>query len=109
MQGTYEVEEERKFEKIFLHLSIAYSAAQKALPTLQREVIKCLDALRARNGYGKAEILCHDLNEKTGSAMLATEALKRRLSTVKLKEPGVRGQREFWQLCVGFIRVRCSP
>ncbi|KAI9701586.1 MAG: RAM signaling network component [Candelina mexicana] len=99
MQRTDDAVEERKFEKIFLHLSVAYSAAQKALPTLQREIIRCLEGARARNGYGKAELICLDLNEKTGSAILATEALKRRLSTVKLKEPGVRVQREFWQLC----------
>ncbi|KAI9710200.1 MAG: hypothetical protein M1812_007472 [Candelaria pacifica] len=105
MQGPDEAEEERKFEKIFLHLSVAYSAAQKALPTLQREIIRCTEAARVKGPYGKADLICHALNDKTGYAIHATEALKRRLSTVKLKEPGVRVQREFWQLSVGFIKA----
>jgi predicted metalloenzyme YecM len=46
------------------------------------------------------------LIQKCQIALQNSEVLKVRLSLIKLKEPGIRTQAAFWELCSSFIQVR---
>ncbi|KAK5636572.1 hypothetical protein RRF57_012284 [Xylaria bambusicola] len=95
--------EERQFEKIFLSLQKSTDLIMRTLPSLN---------MQFSNGKRTAEIqrlpdsIVHAwkaLIAKCGIAIRETEMLKRRLSLIKLKEPGIRSDAIFWSLCKSFI------
>ncbi|KAJ3556135.1 hypothetical protein NPX13_g10204 [Xylaria arbuscula] len=95
--------EERQFDKIFLSLQKSTDLVMRTLPTLN---------VQFSNGKRTAEIqrspdsIVHAwkaLIAKCGIAIRETEILKRRLSMIKLKEPGIRSDASFWSLCKRFI------
>ncbi|KAI9815022.1 MAG: RAM signaling network component [Pycnora praestabilis] len=103
MLGTEDAEEERLFEKIFLKLTIAHDYALKALPSVNIQFVRCMEACKKKDtGWAQVWI---ELNDQCMFAIQTAEALKTRLSTIKLKEPGIRSQKEFWQLCNTFVKA----
>jgi hypothetical protein len=106
LTGLDEIEEERIFEKIFHQLSAAYTAALQALPIARRQFVRCLElAEQSRESEG-LQMLWNNLIRRCRVCLEVSEALGLRLSNMKVKEPGggMRNQREFWQLCKGFMQ-----
>ncbi|PGH03791.1 hypothetical protein AJ79_07267 [Helicocarpus griseus UAMH5409] len=106
LTGLDEVEEERIFEKIFLQLTSAYTAALQALPPLARQFTQYLELAEENGAPEELRLLWSKLIYRCRICNDVSEALHNRLSNMKLKEPGggIRNQREFWQLCKSFIQ-----
>jgi RAM signalling pathway protein/Leucine rich repeat len=102
-------EEDRLFEKIFLGLQQSSEMAIRTLPTVNNYFLK---AMKLSIQHGNADQLkqyWQVLTQKCSIALQTAEALKARLSLIKLKEPGIRTQGAFWELCNSFVNVSISP
>ncbi|KAK2780808.1 RAM signaling network component [Onygenales sp. PD_12] len=106
LTGLDEAEEERIFERIFLQLTSAYTAALQALPNIARHFTQYLEIAEENGAPEELRILWSKLIYRCRISNDVSEALHNRLSNMKLKEPGggIRNQREFWQLCKTFIQ-----
>ncbi|KAI9872684.1 MAG: RAM signaling network component, partial [Pleopsidium flavum] len=105
MHGVDESESEAMFEKIFLNLTNAYDHALKGMPLVHRHVSRCLEV--ALETHTTREI-CAFWKHLVDSCLVALDvsgALKIRLANLKLKDPGLRNQRDFWQLCNAFTKA----
>ncbi|KAI8691381.1 hypothetical protein LRP88_08659 [Fusarium phalaenopsidis] len=95
-------EEDRQFEKIFLSLQKSTDLVMRTLPSFQVQLMGGLrNAVHQRT---PESIIQHwkGLISGCGVVIQQTEALKKRLSLIKLKEPGVRTQASFWGMCSNF-------
>ncbi|ROV87677.1 hypothetical protein VPNG_10384 [Cytospora leucostoma] len=101
MHGDF-TEEDRIFEKIFLSLQGSTNWVMRTLPSLNSQFGACLDNAMA-HGAPKLVQYWRVLIGKCNTAIQNTEILKKRLSLIKLKEPGVRTHSAFWALCNNFI------
>lgn len=90
-------EEDRLFERIFLSLQKSTDWIMRALPPLKNQFGACHDNALASGGP-KAVQCWKVLIHKTQMTIQHTEVLKKRLSLIKLKEPGVRTHSAFWAL-----------
>lgn len=104
--GLDDVEEERIFEKIFVQLTNAYTTSLQALPLVCRQFSRCLEIAEENRSPPEIRTLWNNLVYRCRVCIDASEALRLRLSNMKLKEPGggMRNQREFWQLCKSFMQ-----
>ena len=96
-------EEDRAFEKIFLSLQKSSDLVMHILPTLNTQFTA---AMRTAAGQRASDHVIQSwgaLIAKCSMSIQQTETLKERLSSIKLKEPGVRTQGSFWSLCSTFI------
>ncbi|KAJ5915119.1 hypothetical protein N7454_011231 [Penicillium verhagenii] len=107
LTGLDEIEEERLFERIFYQLTSAYSAALQALPLARRQLSRCLELSDQNREAEGIKMLWSNLIRRCQTCLEVSEALGMRLSNMKVKEPngGLRNQREFWQLCKGFMQA----
>ncbi|KAH8880048.1 RAM signaling pathway protein [Thozetella sp. PMI_491] len=96
-------EEDRLFEKIFLSLQKSAEVVMRNLPTLNRQFNDALRNAMNQRAPEHALMAWRALIAKCSSAIHQTEMLKARLSTIKLKEPGIRTHRPFWGLCYNFV------
>lgn len=104
MHSIDESESEAMFGKIFVSLTCAYEHALKGMPLVHRHVSRCLEV--AWETHTTKEI-CTFWKHLVDCCLIALDvsgALKVRLSSIKLKDPGFRNQREFWQLCATFTK-----
>ncbi|TRX89390.1 hypothetical protein FHL15_009688 [Xylaria flabelliformis] len=95
--------EERQFERIFLALQRSTELLMRTLPGLN---VQFSNGKRNAELQRSPEIVIHAwkaLIGKCGIAIKETEILKKRLSMIKLKEPGIRTDAMFWSLCKSFI------
>jgi hypothetical protein len=101
-------DEVEQFERIFIKLRTACDIAYHALPHCHTEITVHKDNAETA---GKARAAhCWSLALTRCNAVIrANQALTARLKQVKLKDPGVRHQREFWQLCDAFVQVCRRP
>ncbi|PKY02185.1 cell morphogenesis protein Sog2 [Aspergillus campestris IBT 28561] len=106
LTGLEEIEEERIFERIFYQLTSAYTAALQALPLARRQLMRCLEVAEQTRESEGIQLLWNNLIRRCRICLEVSEALGMRLSSMKVKEPGggMRNQREFWQLCKGFMQ-----
>jgi len=104
MHGVDESESEAMFEKIFVNLTYAYDHALKGMPLVHRHVSRCLDVALETHTTREICAFWKHLVDSCLFAMDVSGALKLRLSSIKLKDPGLRNQREFWQLCTAFTK-----
>ncbi|KAJ5304835.1 uncharacterized protein N7443_004495 [Penicillium atrosanguineum] len=106
LTGLDEIEEDRIFEKIFYQLTSAYTAALQALPLARRQFIRCLEATEQQRETEGIQLLWNNLIRRCRYCLEVSETLGLRLSSMKVREPGggLRNQREFWQLCKGFMQ-----
>ncbi|KAK4455772.1 leucine-rich repeat-containing protein sog2 [Podospora aff. communis PSN243] len=96
-------EEDRIFEKIFLSLQKSSDMLMRVLPNITAQFSS---AMRAEGAQGASDyvIQCWKvLIAKCNTSIQQTEWLKSKLSTIKLKEPGIRTQPAFWGLCNSFV------
>ncbi|KAL2160189.1 hypothetical protein VTH06DRAFT_1845 [Thermothelomyces fergusii] len=96
-------EEDRAFERIFLSLQKTTDLVMQVLPTLNTQFASSMRSCAAQRGPDHRLQLWKTAISKCGAAIQQTEVLKSRLSSIKLKEPGVRTQPAFWRLCSSFV------
>ena len=104
MHGFDETESEAMFEKIFMSLTYAYNHALKGIPLVHRHVSRCLELALETHTPKEICTFWKHLVDTCHVALDVSGALKLRLSNIRLKDPGVRNQREFWQLCTAFTK-----
>ncbi|KFA74642.1 hypothetical protein S40288_03203 [Stachybotrys chartarum IBT 40288] len=96
-------EEDAQFERIFLSLQKSSDIVLHTLPNFN---VQLTGGIRNATSQGAPGKLIHDwkrLIAICNDAIQQTEMMKSRLSKIKLKEPGVRSQANFWYLCGNFI------
>ena len=100
-------EEDQFFEKIYLRLKESSELAVKALPRVSSHFVQ---AMRQSSQKSNPDALqfWNSLVQKCTLAQQTAESLKQRLSQIRLREPGVRTQGPFWELCSAFVYVSAN-
>ncbi|RDL38033.1 L protein [Venustampulla echinocandica] len=98
-------DEDRLFEKIFLRLQQSSEMAIRTLPSVNIHFIKAMKLSTQQNNSDLPKQFWQFLIQKCTLANQAAENLKARLSLIKLKEPGIRTQGAFWELCSAFVQT----
>ena len=85
------------FEKIYLELKKAVSLGINSLPTLCSQFSRCLEesTMSRHEGRNLSDFWMH-LLQRSRQCLDKCDALRLRLSTVKLKDPEVRYSQDFW-------------
>jgi hypothetical protein len=96
-------EEDRIFERIFLSLQKTTELVMRILPTMNTQFMSSMRNAAAQRSPDDLIQCWRALVVKCNTSIQQTEVLKARLSTIKLKEPGVRTQPSFWRLCNTFV------
>jgi len=98
-------EEDRVFEKIFLRLQQSSEMALKTLPSVNNHFFTAMKISSQQSNPDQPKQFWQVLIQKCSISLQNAETLKARLSLIKLKEPGIRTQGAFWELCNAFIHV----
>jgi hypothetical protein len=98
-------EEDRIFEKIFLRLQQSSEMAIRTLPSVNSHFVTAMKISNQQSRPDQPKQFWQILIHKCSIALQTADTLKARLSLIKLKEPGVRTQGAFWELCNAFIHV----
>jgi Leucine-rich repeat (LRR) protein len=101
-------EEDRLFERIFLGLQQCSEMAIRTLPDCNVHFVTAMRVSIQQGNPDQLKQYWQLLSQKCNVAIQTAETLKNRLSLIKLKEPGIRTQSAFWELCNTFIKVSCS-
>ncbi|KAK4996534.1 RAM signaling network component [Elasticomyces elasticus] len=96
-------DEERAFERIFLKLQHTAELAAATLSSLRFEFQARKENVE-RDGQLQVARSWASALERCTSSQAACLALKGKLRTVKFKDPAVRSQRDYWQICDTFVR-----
>ncbi|KAL2116457.1 hypothetical protein VTJ04DRAFT_8625 [Mycothermus thermophilus] len=96
-------EEDRQFERIFLGLQKTTELVMRILPTMNTQFMSSMRSAAAQRAPDHLIQAWKALVARCTTTIQQTEVLKARLSSIKLKEPGVRTQPAFWRLCNSFI------
>lgn len=97
-------DEGEQFERIFLKLKSVCQLANVELPRVRGELILRKDTAESTGQSRAAHCWALALG-KCDSVTSAMHALKHRLSVIKVNDPSIRIQRDFWQLCDGLVSV----
>ncbi|KAK4148432.1 RAM signaling pathway protein-domain-containing protein [Chaetomidium leptoderma] len=95
-------EEDRIFERIFLSLHKTTELVMRVLPTMNTQFMSSMRTA-AQHSPDHLILSWKALVAKCNTSIQQTEVLKARLSSIKLKELGVRTQPSFWRLCNSFV------
>lgn len=98
-------EDDRVFEKIFLRLQESTDMSVRTLPIVSHHFVSAMKTSIESTNPDQPKQFWQVLIQKTAIALHATDSLKARMSSIKLKEPGIRTQSTFWILCNSFIQV----
>ena len=99
-----DAEGDGQFDRIFLKLKQACELAGQALPSCRSEFLLRMQTAQTE-GQSRMTARWKTAINKSDVAITNCKALKKRLDSVKVNEPGVRYSREFWLLCDGFVHV----
>ena len=91
------------FERIYLAFSHSVEHGLRAVPLVSLQFSRCLEVARSRYAGKEIQDLWSRLISRGRYCLDMCEALKIRLSTIKLKEPEVRNTKDFWDLCLRFV------
>lgn len=102
-----EPDEDAQFGRIYNKLNIACGSCQNAIPQILRSLRNTYDGLRRDldSEHPRLKVLA-GLMEKSNEVMEMTGPLVQRLSQMQFKDSYTRSQPDFWQQCMGFIKVR---
>lgn len=75
----------------------------RTLPTVNAHFMQSLRQSMQQGAHEQLKHYFQTLGQRCTSAQQSAEALRARLSAVKLTEPGVRTQSSFWELCRAFM------
>ena len=97
-----EPDHDATFEKIYLYFNTSAEEGLLAIPPLTSKFSRSLEM--ARSTYTTKEIvdLWSRLVSRCRYCQDMCEALRHRLSNIKLNDPEVRDSKEFWKICTGF-------
>ncbi|TVY18306.1 Leucine-rich repeat-containing protein sog2 [Lachnellula arida] len=98
-------EEDRLFEKIFLLLQQSSEMAIKILPLVSSHFITAMRTNNQQPSPDTTRQFWQVLVQRCEMAQQTADVLKTRLSQIKLKEPGIRTQGAFWELCSAFVHA----
>lgn len=98
-------EEDRIFENIFLRLQNSAEMTIRALPLVNGHFFTAMETGSQQSNPDQPRQFWQALIQKCSIALQTAEALKGRLSLIRLKDPGIRTQGTFWELCNAFILV----
>jgi hypothetical protein len=98
-------EEDRIFEKIFLRLQQSTDHAIRALPDALALFINAMNVSTQSSNPEQPRQMWQMLIQKCQIAFQHSEALRNRLSLIRLNQPGIRTQASFWELCNVFVQV----
>lgn len=101
-------EEDRLFDRIFLCLQQSSDTAVRTLPAVHNHFVAAMRTSIQQGDPDQLKQYWQLLLQKCSIALQNAEALKARLSLIKLKEPGIRTQSAFWELCNAFMTVSRS-
>lgn len=96
-------ESDEHFDRIYFKLKNACELAAQSLPHCRTEFAgrkdnaETVGQMRAAHHWALALSKCD-------SVITANHALIARLKSIRFKDPAVRNQRDFWQLCDGFVQ-----
>jgi Leucine-rich repeat (LRR) protein len=93
------------FEKIFLGLQQSSEMAIRTLPAVSGHFVTAMKYSIQQGNADQLKQYWQMLCQKCSTALQTAEGLKARLSIIKLKEPSIRAQSTFWELCSAFINV----
>ena len=101
---TYEFsEEDAQFERVYLLLQRSTDVVMRTLPNFSIQLGGGLRTAMQQRAARSAVNEWKTLIAMCSNTIQQTEILRGRLSSIKLKEPGVRFQSSFWNLCSNFI------
>jgi hypothetical protein len=98
-------EEDRLFDRIFLCLQQSSDTAVQTLPAVHSHFVAAMRTSIQQGDPDQLKQYWQLLLQKCSVALQNAELLKARLSLIKLKEPGIRTQTAFWELCNTFMTV----
>lgn len=104
--GVDFTEEDRLFGKIFLRLQQSSELAIRTLPGVNNYFVEAMRTSIQQGNPDHLKQFWQSVSQKCAIAKQTAEQLKARLSLVKLKEPDIRSQNAFWELCTAFVNVR---
>ena len=95
-------EEQDQFERIYKTLSKAVEKGMSAIHQLESRFIRSLD--EAHKPWVKSEVrqLWDNIVQRTHACGESTEALKRRLDTLRVNDPTMRNSSNLWRLVKNF-------
>lgn len=75
------------------------------LPNVKVQFAHAMRMSMQQGGADQLKMHWQLLNQKCSIMLERAEELKSKLSSIKLKEPGIRTQASFWELCSDFLKV----
>ncbi|EMC97600.1 hypothetical protein BAUCODRAFT_122033 [Baudoinia panamericana UAMH 10762] len=96
-------ENDEQFDHIYLKLQSACDLARKSLPHCRTEFVTRKESADTA-GQPRAAHHWALAISKCDAVIAANTLLHNRLKVVKVKDPGVRNQKDFWQLCDAFVQ-----
>jgi hypothetical protein len=101
-----EADEDAQFGRIYNKLNVACGSCQNSIPQILRLLRNTYETLRRDldSEDPKLKVLA-GLIEKSNEVQEMTGPLVHRLSQMQFKDSYTRSQPDFWQQCMGFIKV----
>jgi hypothetical protein len=105
-----EADEDGQFDRIYNKLRNASDSCRNSMPQITRMMREQFDSLRRDWDSEDPRVKAlANLIDKSNEVQQMTIPLASRLSQMQLKDSYTRNQPEFWQQCMGFIKVRNVP
>lgn len=104
-----ESDEDAQFDRVYQKLRNASESCRTSIPQITRLLREQFDVLRRDldSDHPRVKALA-GLIDKSNEVQQMTIPLASRLSQMQLKDSYTRSQADFWQQCMGFIKV-CFP
>jgi hypothetical protein len=102
-----EADEDAQFDRVYTKLRNASDNCRNSMPQITRMMREQFDGLRRDLDTEDPRVKAlANLIDKSNDVQQMTNPLAGRLSQMQLKDSYTRNQPEFWQQCMGFIKVR---
>ena len=98
-----DTEEDLAFEKIYLSLQKTTNMLLQILPPMSAQFGAAMRTAIAQRLPEHVAQYWRQLVARCNQSIQQTELLKAKLSAIKLKEPEIRAQASFWNLCNSFV------
>lgn len=103
-----DVDDDTQFGRVYQKLRNACDSCNSSIPQITRCLKDQLIQLRSELDMDHPRVRAlANLIDKSNEVQQMTIPLASRLSQMQLKDSYTRNQPEFWQQCMGFIKVRC--
>ena len=100
---SLETQQDMLFERIYLALFESLDAGLRNIPKIAQLSRNCYDDAKAKFASRRIMGLLSRLNAACRHYLEMCDMLKSRLQVVKLKEPEVRSNNDFWKLCGNYL------